>query len=188
MPAVLLAWEFLRRNAEFQADWQNVAQGWGLGGLMARAATGQRWGFDPSDPFLDAPWELLVPLLIRQVVKLPLDHLEPNQLALLFDVSLPLAPQLRGALDLLKVYRNAANPRRRRPKLARSNFSLYLRVLDARASGASLDEIAATLSIQDQDPRAKVGELLRQAREWTWPERYLLIASSPPTGSLRPPE
>jgi hypothetical protein len=192
MPSTHLAWEFLRRNRDYQAEWKLAVSG-ALGGLLARVGFQDRWGIALIDPHHDDPWDQLVSLVVwqtaKRIAKMPLVHLEPNQLPILFDVSLPLEPQLRGALPLLKAFRTLVRAPRRRPRLARQNFLLYLRLLDARAGSASYAEIAAVLEIKDRyDSRAKVGELLRQAREWTRPERYLLIASSPPLGFSRPPE
>jgi hypothetical protein len=154
--------------------------------ILAAEDSRRRWGIPLSDPLLDIPGTALVPLLARQTLYKSPEELAPGQLTLAFDLSLPLRPQVRFALALLLALRREVTVPKRRPRLARKKFPLYLRVLDARAAGASYQDIADGLDLQGDIE--KVRELLRQAREWTKPERYLLIAGSSPVGSFGDPQ
>jgi len=79
-----------------------------------------------------------------------LDHAkEPAQFAIRFALEHPLAPQLAAAEQLLKTERDRlAEQKQIEPVTTRNRarlYQTYLRVLDAEASGATIQEIAETL-------------------------------------------
>jgi hypothetical protein len=137
--------------------------------VLIECALGARWGFHkfPPDPADDDPvgegrlnWRKgeEVPL---PVVEGRSPHLaeQPEMLALLFDLSLPLKPQLEQARRQLQM---AAARRRRQGRLVpkrvatlRPRWKQLLRLLDAEAAG-ELDEARQVLDVE--------GKLLEEAR------------------------
>lgn len=187
------AWEFLRRNPEYQRQWQEFWRTWQAleaaygrppdrdfcawkndprawvpaseceGGdcridqdkVLIECALGARWGFHkfPPDPQDDDPvgegrltWRDLgeKPLpVIDTESAVPEDR--PETMALLFDLSLPLKPQLEQARRQLQM---EAGLRRRQGRLVpkrvstlKEHWKLLLRLLDAEAAG-ELQEMA----------------------------------------------
>jgi hypothetical protein len=102
-------------------------------------------------------------------------RLEVHEFLIKYDLRLPIEPQQRRAQERLE--RRQANQtargqyRRRSPRNQPGKWPLYLRVLDARASGASYQEIGAEVfGIDDAiatDPRTTVDSALKQARRMT---------------------
>ncbi|WP_456373820.1 transcriptional regulator domain-containing protein [Thiolapillus sp.] len=179
------AWEFLRRNPDYQQEWQRFWQTWqtleadygkppnrdfcawkndprswvpasecadgecrvDADKVLIECALGARWGFHkfPPDPRDDDPvgegrlsWrpqsEEALPELSEVAATLM-----PEQMALVFDLSLPLRPQLDQARHQLQL---EASRRRREQQLQPKRVSLLkdhwvtlLRILDASAAG-----------------------------------------------------
>jgi len=178
-------WEFLRRNPDYQQEWQQFWQTWqeleaaygtppnrdfcawkndprawvsasecpdgecriDQDKVLIECALGARWGFHkfPPDPEDDDPvgqgrlsWRPQSEEALRELsgedVQLP-----PEQVALVFDLSLSLRPQLEQARHQLQL---EASRRRReqglqpkRVRLLKDHWVKLLRVLDAMAMG-----------------------------------------------------
>jgi len=201
------AWEFLRRNPEYQRQWQAFHETWQVleavygkppnrdfcawkndprawvpasecedsdcrvdqDKVLIECALGARWGFHkfPPDPADDDPvgqgrlsWRPLeddpLPVCGEEG-----DPREPaSAMGLVFDLSLPLRPQLEQAKKQLQM---AARQRRRQgdlmPKrvtLLKEHWKRLLRVIDAQASG-ELRQLEAEMG--------NVGALWREAQD-----------------------
>jgi hypothetical protein len=165
----LFAWEFLRRNAGYVADWKRFVA---LGGFendedpicAVRAEIAHRWGLQlPHPPELSGdslPW----PCWSRTSgISMPgpaADHLttagrmSTGKVALTFDLTMPLVPQLKSASNYLAETQRRwlrAHPRHiaaRPPRAGKTDgraFVEMLRVLDADAAGAKRAALIAAL-------------------------------------------
>jgi hypothetical protein len=105
--------------------------------------------------------------------------LKKGQVVVMFDLNLSLERQIDEARFTLDLVREEFGiPRPVRPRRPRAKWRLYLRVLDAKAAGATYESIAATLFPSlgpELDPIKKVDDTLRQARATTKPAVYLRI-------------
>jgi hypothetical protein len=99
-----------------------------------------------------------------------------NRLAVVFDLTGPIGPQLKTLRNTLKLYQELAMGkkipvRRRHPK----KWFMYLRVLDGRKAGASWDQLTAALPHMRSNVRrepqaaAQVHEAA-QALMFNWPD------------------
>ncbi len=127
--------------------------------VLIECALGARWGFYkfPPDPAEDDPvgrerlvWRE-VPLEIPLLGPRESAPAEPRRAALVFDLERPLAPQLERAKRRLQIERRrrVGNGEVTPPRIADQAGSLRvkLRLLDGLAAGASLAELAETLSL-----------------------------------------
>lgn len=156
------AWQFLRRNHEYQEDsdkWfslpiaqrdkttgASIAEKYGLFMLIPYEMESP-----PAIPFLAT---LSVRSLERELKQGKGFNLQEFQLPLVFDLRFPIDDQLKLARtqieekikgnSLLKAKHESAPQRRKR----RPVYPRYLRVIDARNAGASFDEIAAQFSTE----------------------------------------
>ena len=155
--AMQWAWEFLRRNPDYQKDYQTHG-----GPYVPSENLWKKYNLDTHssfpDPALPHPFVrtdlgrgvyAMEPLRFRGNV---LRTHQPGQVGrsnydteafIRFDVSLPLAAQITAAekhLGRLQKKMGAKNKRKRITK-----YQSYLRILDAEASGAVRSEIAAEL-------------------------------------------
>lgn len=163
------AFEFLWRNASFQKAiegigalagprhnsdspfrrrWRDIAEEFGLDPYIIPAD----WGGDSPVHVRVAPYRLLSNV---QLHKLPgrwfLGKDEGWGAALVFDLRLPIAPQIRVASRMLKGSRIAGvSARAQRDRDA--DYQGMLRVLDARAAEVSWREIGTTLFPKNNDP------------------------------------
>ncbi|BAO45101.1 transcriptional regulator domain-containing protein [Thiolapillus brandeum] len=179
------AWEFLRRNPDYQREWQefwdiwqaleaaygkppdrdfcawkNDPRAWVPASecedgecridqdkVLIECALGARWGFHkfPPDPRDDDPvgqgrlsWR---PRAEEPLPVLPEDGLEPGpaQMALVFDLSLPLKGQLEKARHQLQLEtsrrRREQGLQPRRVRLLKDRWTNLLRILDADSQG-----------------------------------------------------
>ena len=212
------AWEFLRRNTEYQREFaealrllQKGIEEHGADLMNERYASGYsidpkddkfliisrdlsielraRWGiygfvnFEHADPvglkFVGA--HQVVGYLSAEMSGLDEDHpvrLENHEALVRFDLRRALDPQLDRARELLKSFRQnmAAKPLHQRRR--KDKWVGYLQVLDAKASGATYEKIAAVLFPfpgPDIDPLKKVDDALRQARSMTRSNAYLKL-------------
>jgi hypothetical protein len=185
------AWQFLRRNPDYQADFhaaldrfwareddfsQLVAERNGpefkpdsIPNVECRHKWYVEYYLDPEieqptvDPFLG-----FVDLYMANTHLWPLQN---HEVLVRFDLRRPLPRQLKRALAVMEPRQTnmAARGRLklRRPNLQRERWPLYLRLLDARAAGASYREIAAELlpKLQsfDRTPESTVDSPMRRA-------------------------
>ncbi|WP_456404903.1 transcriptional regulator domain-containing protein [Thiolapillus sp.] len=179
------AWEFLRRNPDYQREWQafwntwkeleaaygkppnrdfcawkNDPRAWlpasecadgecriDADKVLIECALGARWGFHkfPPDPRDDDPvGEGRLNWRPRKEQSLPVVEtgMEPpgvEQMGLVFDLSLPLKPQLEQARRQLQMEaglrRRQGDLQPRRVKTLKAHWTMLLRALDARATG-----------------------------------------------------
>jgi hypothetical protein len=110
--------------------------------------------------------EIVHEILSEPEVKFP-------QVGILFDVSLPLKPQVDAAWNHLKK-RSSHQPASRRPQFRK--FTRYLRLLDFQAIGAPDPDIGERLfpNARDEQLRDLIRDTLDQAHGWQ--HDYLLIA------------
>ncbi len=209
LTAAQWAWEFLRRNPVYQAEWRDFITLWRAleadygkpsqrdiaawkrdprawlpaerclesdcrvdgDKVLIECALGARWGFFkfPPDPKDDDPvggerlvWRELppeIPLLEAEAVA-PADG---QRAALVFDLGLPLAPQLEQAKRRLQIEqrRRLSAGRLAPPRVAghAARLALGLRQLDAAAAAVPLEEQSLVLGIGAED----AGESLNQA-------------------------
>jgi len=152
--------------------------------VLIECALGARWGFykfppDPADDdpvggdrlvWREVPWE--VPLLG------PLESAPemPSRAALVFDLGLPLAPQLEQAKRRLQIERRrrVASGEVTPPRIADhvASLTLRLRLLDAIAAGATPTERARMLDLTPESAQAAEAEA-RNLREGGY--RRLLV-------------
>jgi len=136
----LWRWEFLRRLSEYRKDWQK------LSGTVISSEK-YRLAHCFPDPTLPRPYPLWFEDMLGHVSR------ESPVGRVLFDLSLPLNPQLEYAKQFLKA--GAETYRRRHPPIESENvfyrwpsptkYQRYLRVLDARAAGVSFRDIGQKL-------------------------------------------
>jgi hypothetical protein len=209
LTAAQWAWEFLRRNPLYQAEWRDFIAAWRAleaqygkpskrdiaawkrdprawvpaercgesdcrvdgNKVLIECALGARWGFYkfPPDPQDDDPvggerlvWReerLEIPLLEAEATA-PSDL---KRAALVFDLGLPLAPQLEQAKRRLQIEqrRRIREGRLVPPCIAdhAANLAHGLQLLDAAAAGAPIGEQARILGIGTKD----VERTLKQA-------------------------
>jgi hypothetical protein len=183
------AWEFLRRNPEYRKDWDallvrfnftkdsEVPAG-AFPGLPSTEAN-EKWGLTQGyiNPNWDDPpnLEFRLPYGRVRIGNLSDDTKLPQVWAQ-FSLAYPLKPQLEvlgeGLRGLQKHFQPATLPKRHRGLWPR-----YLRLLDARAAGAQLKEMAGLLSAElpDAIDERQVSDQLRAAQRLIRPAGYLQI-------------
>lgn len=198
------AWQFLRRNTEYRADyawfiatwraleadygaplrrdffrWRQDKRAWRAESEIAGCGTetcpgeneqvliecwmGAKWGFAkfPIDPEVSRPtpgleldWRAQ-PMEVAEALPDEESSLSPEKIALVFDLSLPLAPQLDLARIRLVARQRALEKTGRLPartvRAASAMWTRWLRLLDGAADGASVQELARVLQIGDPD-------------------------------------
>ena len=167
----VFAWEFLRRNAEYIADWERF--GWepsdddDARNQYYRMAN--KWGldafWDPSRGVGGQPLGIPGPYWLKDSARVSMpgagsDHLttegrlRTGKVALSFDLKLPLAPQIKSATEFLRrlkqgwVRKHPRWSRKASARVGKSNrgaFVEMLRILDAESEGATPAEIIAVL-------------------------------------------
>jgi hypothetical protein len=125
---------------------------------------GAKWGFRkfPLDPAIDFPEELAWREQPIGVVAISVEQrapLAPEQIALAFDLSLPLDAQLDSARRELTLIRHGLAKSGRLPPLAIRQgapiWKEWLRLLDALEAGTSLPEIGLELDLADPTKEAR---------------------------------
>ncbi len=203
------AWQFLRRNTEYRADyawfiatwraleadygapprrdffrWRQDVRAWraaseiaGCGAetcpgendlVLIECWMGAKWGLAkfPIDPGVDRPkpgleldWRTQSTQIAEALPGEELSH-APEKIALVFDLSLPLAPQLDQARIRLLARRRAMEQTGRLPartvRTAGVVWTRWLRLLDGAADGASLDELARALQCGDAEAELEI--------------------------------
>jgi len=176
-PSLQWAWEFLRRNYQYQQLWDQLIgpshnatkfdDAWKTF-QRVRRGPGVRHRIpltkNPFQPFKEQfhiatypppPWEQQAKLyfdsefIVYQLGANPAakvhGFLNQNQIVVWFDLTWPLGAQLENAK---KIVTEAATRAKKSPKLLRQraeHYSNYLRVLDAKTSGASYRQILNVL-------------------------------------------
>ena len=143
-----LAWEFLRRNPDYQAYWDD-AQRYGGGEFILRTY-GEKWGLAKLiDPEEDDPeslrWRRITrPRMVRGRVSKG-----SKEIVLAFDPTLGVDQQTQEAKLILKAQIKWLTEKGRIKPIKlpkrKGDYSLYLRLLDARQQGQSYGKIAKTL-------------------------------------------
>jgi hypothetical protein len=114
---------------------------------------------------------------------------DPAKVPILFDVRQPIEPQLREAREILRDAAELAELKQERgPQYRPREHARHIRLLDAAAAGATLEEIAATLHPREANSYAtgfrvtkRLREQLKQAERvrdfeyWRLPARSLRI-------------
>lgn len=165
------AWEFLRRNPDYQQDY-NRSCTHDSGDADAAAA---KYGLSLLLPYSYSGSTCLA--MFRQLLALRelddqssrLPQFTEKQIALVFDVSLPLEPQLRAAkaqiaekatrLGLVLQERSDARKRY-------ANYPRYLRVLDAKAKGIRSKEIAEQFVLEKIFPANSPSDHIKQVDKY----------------------
>lgn len=157
------AWEFLRRNKSYQADYIAVQE-------ISDVAERQRQStqiarqYDLAvgllDPLIVTAWQLPRACIFVRYPRFSVheeDLHAPFKVSLTFDISLPLDPQLREAKEILhlrieeqsksksRLFSNLPPLTEKRERVSFQNLVHYLRVLDAVEVGATEFEIATAL-------------------------------------------
>jgi len=142
------------------------------------------WGIDQL-PITDAPEYL--PAVIRfgnvNFVRAELVQREPNGLRYpwaVFDLELPLKPQVDRVLKTLKSLQAVHEVKPRKIKHHCELWPLYLRLLDADLDKRTPKQIANALEEEDGIDEKKVWDQLQAAKRLTKPDGYLPIVLSPP--------
>ena len=172
------AWEFLRRNPKYQQEyqlakeagdkktWESLTESWGIGSapldpsadtwiVLAFIDTGV--GPGKQKPVNMGP-PVLNSLMVRELGSDEKTPLKESEVALVFDLALPLAPQLQRAKGhMLRKQRGSWGKRRGivdSEKRARVDlYQIYLRLLDAEIKGASVTHMAKVLQTHNKvDP------------------------------------
>jgi hypothetical protein len=190
------AWEFLRRNIDYQEDWESfwrehhkaIAR-FGPTFVSPQAAGREllkRWGIhgfvDPAD---DRPGHKLVfrypnePIAITAAENSDSVTVKLGEGEVLVKLKLQLAlePQLASARMLLGSMQIGLGVKVRKQRRHKANWKLYLRLLDARAAGVTYTRIAAELFTLSHQANAekKAEDTFRRAKKMTTPAGYLGI-------------
>lgn len=155
------AWEFLRRNKSYQADY-NAVQEISDVAERQRQSTQIARQYDLAvgllDPLIVTAWQLPRACIFVRYPRFSVheeDLHAPIKVSLTFDISLPLDAQLREAKKILHLRieeQSKSKPRlfsevpplvQKRERISFQNLVDYLRVLDADDAGATEYDIAA---------------------------------------------
>ncbi len=177
------AWEFLRRNPQYQQRWEEYsASGSGDRLMYIRPRFETEFAVlspvPPSMPFThpDFEWRLrfttqsamhwILPVGWEDIegFELPeidLDH--PAEVLVKFDLRVPLNPQLRNARKVLETEAErltGAGVLSGEPRAWFDKYQKYLRVLDAKLSGVNRKTMAVEiLDIKNDDPEYQKGQV-----------------------------
>lgn len=179
MLSVQWAWEFLRRNPEYQTDFVSLpgvelTAKWSISIPLDPSATSKHefilsrdFSFKPSGLFRMIPGDILQ--VAEEMIK-P-EHKSLGTLAIFLDLSKPLGDQFRrleqAALGAQKAY--CARLGEPVPKLRAKNYrpqdyATYLRVLDGLSVNASLLSMAEFLFGMEEDPSSAYRKLVRNKK------------------------
>lgn len=175
------AWEFLRRNQTYRADWERYKrEGWDSWGTDPQAFysyIADKYGViklqDPADDkpgfIFGIPRRVNSQLIGYQTSKHQFIEGQggPNiytakgqwvtipegQVAVTFDMTIPLTPQVEFIKKLL--LENQKSRSFKRPTLYRDKWSLYLRVLDAISLNETYHSVALVFYEETGDPQYK---------------------------------
>ena len=166
------AWQFLRRNGEYQKDWKLIVTdcnrlGVGTSLTSLSRKIGEKWFLtemiDPSADRADGRW--LISGFARRLTKAPktnseyLDLKKPEKQGYGFDLTKPISAQVKAVkADLLALQKSLQDDgviEVQNPGKKIGELTLYLRILDARANLTSHLDITNTLesykSLEEDD-------------------------------------
>jgi hypothetical protein len=138
------AWEFIRRDLFYWDDWDSRASDdgvqarWGLARLYDPAKSAVELG----EALRFVPWQ---PRVHQGAHPLRIEVWAP-QIAIVFDPSLPMAPQIEAARRRLP---------KRSPRLRADVLPTYLRLLDGALAGVRAGEVAKVLYPRDAHDAAR---------------------------------
>jgi len=157
------AWEFLRRNPDYQKDWKELLKRYqhetkrnSVPDRIDVKGAATKWGFfldDLINPILDNPF----PEPDWPIFKIPggiyssgdyilLSYLKPEEVAVVFDLSKPLKSQLENYKVQLENLQNEILRKKGnkipKPKTRFENLATFLRVYDAKSDNSKHKEIA----------------------------------------------
>lgn len=172
------AWEFLRRNPEYRKAWtkHSRAQERNPNAAPSWSATYQFNIKEPVDPDIPAPegtpdWTEWVGSIISYIdpddyVDQYGDGLPELREVVVFDLGKPLEPQIELARMMLrdsqKTIFGKVVPV---PRPRRTQFPVYVRLLDAKAAGETLGEMARVLFSGHVDSRRSAKRALKSAED-----------------------
>lgn len=180
------AWEFLRRNKSYRAAsekyWEACERG-----VMPDISdfTDASMPFNLEEPVdarlparqADVPWSRYVGMHMLDDYRYRREKsgIPSSELALNFDLTMPLEPQIRQATEYLQIFQKtwldyvkATEPEveigsKRRPQVEK--FKGYVRALDGEAVGAPQEEIGRVLFPEASNPRDAARYALKAGRE-----------------------
>ena len=177
------AWEFLRRNPDYQKNYDEYSE----------AGKNQ-----DTRLFLSAKWNTLSFIYprsdkipgFRKITSFPqepyrgpindktdpsLEERAPHELVLRFNLLLPYSDQERQARKIFQSLKELRNIPRNQPDSGKDLFKLYLRLLDAKASGAKPKQILNSIPMNDvNDLESALKDRLKAARILSKTGYYLL--------------
>lgn len=206
LPDYYWAWEFLRRNPDYRKDWESALSRFLKGTVITRrsrdpdtpdfylpVAEKEKWslGWGLVNPNTDRPSYLSLAISYATVnfVTGNKVQLVPNGLRYpwaVFDLELPLKPQVARVLKILQDYQavHMKDLHKVKPRRIKHHPNLwpdYLRLLDADLDGRTLKQIATALEEEEDGiDEKKVWDRLKAAKKLTKPPGYLDIVLSPP--------
>ncbi len=173
------AWEFLRRNPEYRAAWEEfqgtsrLAKEYGAREEAAGAEWGLEWPVDPDLRATEARFYFSGSDTLRRV--LGVSRARANMVTMLeIDLERPLRPQLQIALKRLRHDRDEAKRRGKikpcRPKTRAQTrlYPCYVRLLDGSLAGVGMWKMGKELfpDLEDlEDRRQRARTRLRSARK-----------------------
>ncbi|CAN5158761.1 hypothetical protein BH24PSE2_BH24PSE2_17500 [soil metagenome] len=152
-------WQFLRRRDDYQSDyaeWRGShPEEWAgefaamVGNPESREKYGTHYLLDPATPaapvgFFQPAAPYFIPRPPSPDVRLPDD---PGLYAVVFNVNEPLTSQFERTQKILTEWQRAYGKKIRPKPEHRQAWAIYLRILDARAGGAILEEIGEALRL-----------------------------------------
>lgn len=185
------AWEFLRRNPDYQDAWTNYKQAEehqrrqkvaGMDIVVYSMEASTVWGLavprDPDETYLDRDSRWLAS--VTPIVANSLERKEkgdpwagyPRAVYLQFVFELPIKKQVEASLNLLENLARAVDrregirPRKEpssRPQVAK--FLTYLRLLDGSAQGVNASRMGTALYPNAPDPAGNARAALSRARK-----------------------
>lgn len=169
------AWEFLRRNTEYQSSWRDYDQRC----KERETATGTwhetlKWGIhEPADPGVPAPegvpkWTEWVDSVLDEIEdyeELYGDGAPDSKESFTFDLLKPIDPQLEVARIYLRSSQKCMIQKvLEAPRIKRDHFKTYLRLLDAAENDASKREMGRVLFSDRADERRSAQTMLKTAQ------------------------
>ncbi len=160
------AWEFLRRNREYQQDWKKVLKNYYQCYTFRIAPDIEEDDFSIEPTIIDCRKKWHIASFVNPNTDYPLSldfvacygsvflqstkvDLKPEQVAVVFDLSLPIKRQVDITAKRLRQWQKLYEKRKiikvRKPKTQSGLWESYVRTLDAKASKAKNKEIFEVL-------------------------------------------
>jgi hypothetical protein len=177
-PWQVWVWEFLRRNAEYQADYERF-----IDEMPIEDHPTEKWDITHLvDPAKDDGYRILGPDIEMPPYHLQIERLidrsgyvsplpppdEPEHVTLRFDLRYGIDGQLKRAKEILLYWRDHLEKGpmpytldKTQSKVHLNNLPVYLRAYDAALAGTTFREIGETLFPTDVEDRARRGKAER---------------------------